>query len=145
MPNPIRRDLLKDWNVLVVDDEPDSLEVAARILKFYGAAVYTAANGREALDTLAAIQPRFIICDLSMPVMDGWELLFELQEKEASRGLPVVALTAHAMDGDPERGIAAGFHGYITKPLTASAFMPDLLALLRQIPAFATELAEEIV
>jgi len=140
MPTQIRRDILHNWQVLVVEDEPDSLEVAERILKHYGATVYTAANGKEALDVLRAVRPRFIISDLSMPVMDGWELLYRLKRDRPTLDIPVIALTAHAMMGDRERAIAAGFHNYLTKPLTPATFIKDLLRLLTDIPEFAAEL-----
>ncbi len=140
MPIEIRRDVLKDWNILVVEDELDSLEVAERILRFYGAIVHTAANGREGLETARKIHPKFIISDLSMPVMDGWEMLYELKQDRTTIAIPVIALTAHAMKGDRERAISAGFHNYLTKPLTPATFMRDLLALLDNIPEIALAL-----
>lgn len=140
--NPaIRRDILQNWRVLVVDDEPDSLDVAQRILCHYGAEVFTAVNGIEALAQVRYLHPNFIISDLSMPGLDGWGLLFELKQDRATMDIPVIALTAHAMNGDRNRGIAAGFHNYMTKPLTPSTFMSDLLILLLAIPEFELQLA----
>ncbi len=130
------RTLLQGWNVLVVDDEPDSLEVAVRILRFYSASVVTGINGREGIELAQKHRPRLIISDISMPVADGWELIFELKNNLATRDIPAIALTAHAMLGDRERAIAAGFHNYITKPLTASSFIQDLLRVLEGIPQF---------
>lgn len=139
MNTKIRRDILKDWDVLVLDDEPDSREVAERVLRFYGARVHTASNGNEGLEKLRSMHPppRFIISDLSMPFMDGWAFLFEVKQDRTMMDIPVIALTAHAMLGDRERGIAAGFHNYLTKPLTPSTFMSDLLRLLVDVPEFA--------
>ncbi len=142
MSSEIRRDLLKGWAVLVVDDELDSQEVASRILRHYGAYVHTAFNGKFGLELAARARPRFIISDLSMPVMDGWEMLKELKLNPATREIPVIALTAHAMVGDRERALSAGFHNYLTKPLTVKNFMSDLLQLLVDIPSFATELSK---
>src|SRR5262249_53482244 len=138
-----RRDILKDWDVLVVDDEPDSLEVATRVLRYYGAHVHTASSGKEGLEKVRAMHPpaRFVISDLSMPDMDGWAFLYELKQDRSTMDLPVIALTAHAMAGDRERGIEAGFHNYLTKPLTPATFMSDLLRLLVDVPEFAAELA----
>jgi CheY-like chemotaxis protein len=124
----IRQDILQGWDVLVIDDEPDSLEVASHILRFYQANVMTAST-------------RLIISDLSMPVMDGWELIFELKNDRTTSDIPVIALTAHAMIGDRTRAIGAGFHNYLTKPLTPSTFMRDLLGLLTEIPELRSELA----
>jgi CheY-like chemotaxis protein len=143
MTTPIRRDILQGWNVLVVDDEEDSLEVATRVLRYYGAKVFTAANGKQALDNIHAIRPRFILSDLSMPEMDGWGLLHELKKERDTMEIPVIALTAHAMVGDRQRAIAAGFHNYLTKPLTATTFMSDLLRILIDIPQMGDELSWE--
>lgn len=127
-------DLLNGWDIVVIDDEPDSLEVARYILDFYGAQVHTATNGKEGVHLVHTIKPRFVISDLSMPEMDGWEFLSALKSTVASKDVPVIALTAHAMKGDRERAIEAGFHNYLTKPLTATTFMDELLILLMDIP-----------
>jgi CheY-like chemotaxis protein len=136
----IRRDILTGWAVVVVDDEPDSLDVASRLLRFYGATVHTATNGEEGLAVIRKVHPRFVISDLSMPVLDGWGMLYELKLDRATLEIPAIALTAHAMLGDRERAITAGFHNYLSKPLTPSTFMRDLLRLLIDIPAFEAEL-----
>lgn len=133
-------DLLKDWDIVVIDDEPDSLEVARYILDFYGANVHTATNGRAGIELLETVKPHFVISDLSMPEMDGWEFLKNLKSTVDTREIPVVALTAHAMKGDRERAIAAGFHNYLTKPLTATTFMDELLSLLMDIPQLSEHL-----
>ena len=133
-------DLLQGWDIVVIDDEPDSLEVARFILDFYGANVYTATNGEEGVAVVNEVQPRFIICDLSMPVMDGWGFLQTIQADAHHRDIPIIALTAHAMKGDRNRAIAAGFHNYLTKPLTANTFIDQLLALLLDIPQLAEHL-----
>lgn len=137
----LRPDLLDGWDILIVDDEEDSLEVARFILDFYGANVYTASNGRDGLALARSIRPRFIISDLSMPEMDGWEMLYELQLDLTTRDIPTIALTAHAMIGDRERAIGAGFHNYLTKPLTAQTFIQQLLVLLMDIPVLSQELS----
>jgi CheY-like chemotaxis protein len=130
----IPNDLLKGWDIVVIDDEPDSLEVARYILDFYGANVHTATNGQEGIAMVEQVRPRFVISDLSMPYMDGWEFLTALKSAAHIQNVPVIALTAHAMRGDRERAIAAGFHNYLTKPLTANTFMDELLTLLLDIP-----------
>ncbi len=140
MSEQINYHVLKDWSVLVVDDDPMSLQVASLILKHYGAQVYTASNGQEGLEMAKRLHPRFIISDLSMPIMDGWTMIDQLKRDRATQTIPTIALTAHAMIGDRERAIAAGFHNYLSKPLTPSTFMKDLLRLLTDIPGLATEL-----
>jgi CheY-like chemotaxis protein len=136
----ISNHVLARCKVLVVDDDPPSLMVAMILLSNYGAKVITANNGQEALDLIASEPPTFVLSDLSMPVMSGWVLIEKLKQNSVTADLPVIALTSHAMTGDRERTIAAGFHNYLTKPLTPSTFMTDLLNVLAEIPALAAEL-----
>ncbi|MFN8420824.1 MAG: response regulator [Anaerolineae bacterium] len=140
-PNTIPRDLLKGWDVLIAEDEPDNLEVAERILKFYGANVLSATNGQQALELIKETKPKFIISDLSMPEMDGWALLHELKRERRTMDIPIIALTAHAMAGDRERAISAGFHNYLTKPLTPATFIRDLLNIITEIPELNLQIA----
>jgi CheY-like chemotaxis protein len=142
MSDQISKDVLKDWDVLVIDDDPMSLQVAAMLLKHHGARVHTATNGKEGLEAARTLHPRFIISDLSMPIMDGWSLVEELKLDRGLATIPAIALTAHAMIGDRERAINAGFHNYLTKPLTPATFMRDLLRLLTDIPGLSFELSK---
>jgi CheY-like chemotaxis protein len=134
-------ELLNGWLVLVVDDEPDSLTVATVLLELCGAQVITARDGQEGLELARRRNPNFIISDLSMPRMSGWQMLQELQFDRRTADIPVIALTAHAMDGDRNRAIGAGFHNYLTKPLQPEMFVSDLLRLLIEIPEFAVRLS----
>lgn len=138
------RDLLAEWKVLVIDDEPDSLDVATRVLRFFGATVMTAGNGQEGLDVLRNFQPKLIISDISMPVLDGWGVVYEIKNNRTLMDIPVIALTAHAMAGDRQRAIAAGFHNYLSKPLTPQTFVRDLIVLLVDLPQFK-EIAEKVL
>lgn len=133
----IQDNILEGWNVVVIDDEEDSLEVAEIILLEYGANVFTASDGQEGLEVIREAKPRFVISDLSMPVMDGWSLIHTMKQDRGLAEIPVIALTAHAMIGDRERAISAGFHNYLTKPLTVDTFMLDLVNLLIDIPVLA--------
>lgn len=136
----VSQDVLKNWRIVVVDDDPDSLDVATMILTFYGADVSTATNGREGLELIKTIRPRFVISDLSMPGMDGWGMIDLLKHDPATSEIPIIALTAHAMQGHRERAIASGFHNYLTKPLTPETFIHDLLTLLVDIPVLAIDI-----
>lgn len=133
--------LLEGWDIVVVDDEPDSLEVAEIILDAFGANVRTGTNGLEGLNLVRQARPRFVISDISMPVLDGWGFIHELKSDQSLAEIPAIALTAHAMIGDRERAISAGFHNYLTKPLTAETFIYDLLKLLMDIPELAEHLS----
>src|SRR5258706_15022974 len=132
----IQRDVLKDWDILLVEDEADSRDVAERILKFYGAKVHSATNGQSALEmlTVQSLRPKFIICDLSMPIMDGCAFVARLKRDRPTLDIPIIALTAHAMLGDREKAIAAGLHQHLTKTLSFQAIINQLLLLLAGIP-----------
>jgi CheY-like chemotaxis protein len=122
--------LFDSWDVLVVEDEQDSLEVASRMLKLAGANVFSASNGRDGVDLAKKIRPRFILSDLSMPGMDGWEMIEALKQNKSTMETPVIALTAHTMPGDRERAMAAGFHNHISKPLDPMKFIQQLANIL---------------
>ncbi len=129
---------VKSWTVLIVDDEHDNLGVAEKVLSFQGARVFTAFDGIEGLEKLQKITPTFILLDLSMPRMDGWEMVKKLREDAATRSLPIIALTAHAMDGDKQRVADAGFNGYITKPYRLATFVSDIKKCLELMPVTQT-------
>ncbi|MBL8164151.1 MAG: response regulator [Anaerolineae bacterium] len=126
--------VLQGWSVVVADDEEDSLIVATMLLEMAGADVRQARNGREALGLIRQSRPHFVLSDLSMPEMDGWLLMHELNTDRSTIDLPVIALTAHAMSGDRERAIEAGFTNYITKPLDPEKFLGQLVNLLVAVP-----------
>jgi CheY-like chemotaxis protein len=132
--NNISRDILAGWDVVVVDDDPNSLDIAQMLLKHHGARVHTATNGQEGLDILAQVQPRFVLTDISMPVLDGWGMIAALKANARTASIPIIALTAHAMVSDRQRAMAAGCHNYMSKPLTPLTFIGELLSLLVDIP-----------
>jgi CheY-like chemotaxis protein len=125
---------ISNWTVLVVDDEMDSIEVVTEVLQFYGATVHNASNGVHALELLQTVTPDLILSDLSMPQMDGWALLSNIRKNERLAEVPVIALTAHAMTGDAQRGMAAGFTAYLTKPVSVVSLIQDLI---ERVPALA--------
>lgn len=121
------------WAVLLVDDEPDNLEVVAETLEFRGAEVRTAANGVEALAVLEDFTPNLMLVDLSMPLMDGWELRAKLKNTPEIQDIPLLALSAHAMAGDKERAVGAGFDGYMTKPVNIPTLLDDIRTAAQEI------------
>lgn len=112
--------------VLIVEDEPDNLDVAQTVLEFNGAKVHTAGDGIQGLAILKEIKPSIILLDLSMPNMDGWEMIKHLRTNPDTKALPVIAVTAHAMAGDEERVAEAGFDGYIAKPFRFHTLMGEI-------------------
>lgn len=122
---------LSNWRILIVDDVYDNISIAEAILEFNGAFVEQAANGVEGLKMLETQTPNIILLDLSMPEMNGWEMHEELSKLPERDCITVIALTAHAMVGDRERVIEAGFDGYIAKPFSISTLINDIKAIIR--------------
>jgi len=118
-----------------VDDEPDNLMIPQEVLTFLGATVYTAENGEQGMELLATIKPTFILLDLSMPKLDGWEMIKRIRSSPETASITVIALTAHAMSGDKERVLEAGFNGYIAKPFWFEPFLEEINRCLSAISA----------
>jgi two-component system cell cycle response regulator DivK len=112
--------------VLVVEDEPHNRRIAAEILREEGFSVVEAADGEEALARLAGDRPDAVLLDLSLPRLDGYALARRIKADPRLRGIPVLALTAHALVGDEEKARAAGCDDYLAKPV-------DLDALVRAV------------
>jgi CheY-like chemotaxis protein len=120
-----------DWRVLIVDDDPDNVGVLELVLEFHNATTRVAASGQECLDILQAEEsPTLLLVDIQMPGMTGYELLERIRSNEAWRDLPVVAVTAHAMSGDADRIMRAGFDGYLSKPVDVASLVDDLRSIL---------------
>jgi CheY-like chemotaxis protein len=129
---------ISKWTVLIVDDEQDNLTIAEKVLSFGGAKVYTARNGLEGMKILEEVTPSFILLDLSMPEMNGWDMLKAIKSDLKTEQIPVIALTAHAMMGDRQKVMDAGFDGYIAKPFRLSTFTSEILRCFREL-AHASE------
>jgi PAS domain S-box-containing protein len=110
---------LRGLRILVVDDEPDSREVIAKVLALHGAIVSSAASGRDGLVELERERPHVLLSDVEMPDMDGYELLRRIRELPHSRGglTPAAALTGYAGPSDRLRALTAGFHVHVGKPV----------------------------
>jgi CheY-like chemotaxis protein len=109
--------------VLVVEDDPDSLELMTYLFHAFGHEAIGAGKGDEALALALSARPDLILCDLRLPGMDGFELLSRIKSDPHLQSIPVVAVTAYAMPGDRERVMSAGFQGYVTKPIDPQTFV----------------------
>jgi two-component system cell cycle response regulator DivK len=116
--------------VLLVEDRDVSRELARTLLEHSGYHVLEAASGAEAVSMAVESLPDLVLLDLQMPIKDGFQVLKELKSDQRSRTIPVVALTANAMQGDKERALRDGFTGYLTKPLSLSTIREELARLL---------------
>jgi two-component system sensor histidine kinase/response regulator len=105
--------------ILLAEDNPINQQLAVTLLEKQGHVVSAAGNGHEALAAIAAMQFDLVLMDVQMPDMGGFEAteFIRLQEQKSGRHLPIIGLTAHAMNGDRERCLAAGMDEYIAKPL----------------------------
>jgi CheY-like chemotaxis protein len=110
--------------ILVVEDNEDTREILLYRLRSMGSyEVLLASNGKEALEMAARSRPDLIIMDLKMPVMDGWDATKELRRTEWGKDLPVIALTAQAMERDEQKALDAGCSDYIAKPILDYAIL----------------------
>jgi CheY-like chemotaxis protein len=107
--------------ILIVEDSADNMKLFKAILSLHAHSITGLPDGEGLLETLNAVRPDLVLMDIQLPGKDGFTLLREVRAA-GWRALPVVALTAHAMAGDLERAIAAGFNGYITKPIDVRTF-----------------------
>src|SRR5436190_22686765 len=116
--------------VLIADDKESSREFVRTVLEHAGYVVAEAADGREALAKVREDPPDLVVLDLHMPGLDGFAVIEALRQDARYFSLPVVALTASAMQGDRERALAAGFVDYMTKPISVNVLRNRLLDLL---------------
>ncbi|HET6522787.1 MAG TPA: response regulator [Geminicoccaceae bacterium] len=116
--------------ILYVEDNDDNVFMLKPRLERRGFAVIVAADGESGLRLAGEERPDLILMDLSLPVMDGWEATRRLKEGGATRAIPVIALSAHAMSGDREKALAAGCDDYDTKPVDFRRLLEKIHALL---------------
>ncbi len=114
------------WDVVIADDEPDNVGVLELVLQFHGAQVRVASSGQECLALLEQRIPSVVLVDIQMPVMSGFELLERIRQRDIWRDLPVIAITAHVRQEDQEQIMAAGFDGYIGKPVNVVTLIDEI-------------------
>lgn len=122
-------------NLLLVEDHEEIWDFLSRRLRRKGYDVVVANDGRSGVDAVRANRPDLILMDVNLPVLDGYSAVRELRADEATREIPVIALTAHAMTGDREKAIAAGCTDYHPKPI-------DFSRLLEQIETALASMAD---
>jgi CheY-like chemotaxis protein len=118
--------------ILLVEDHPDNRVLARKLLERAGFRVVEAVDGRQALEQAAACKPDLVLLDMSLPEVDGWTVARTIRQSPDLRHLLIVALTAHAMDGDRERVLEAGCDEFLTKPIEIAKFIPTIRRLLEQ-------------
>lgn len=116
--------------ILLVEDNEMNRDMLSRRLERKGYDVVIAVDGREGLDMAHEHSPDLILMDMSLPVLDGWEATRQLKAAPATKEIPVIALTAHAMSGDRDKALEAGCDDYDTKPVELPRLLEKMSTLL---------------
>lgn len=123
--------------VLIAEDNTENLDMLRRRLERRGYAVFAAMDGQQAIDQTLALKPDIVLMDVSMPVLSGLEATRAIRQNPEVAHTPIVALTAHAMDGDRARCLEAGCDAYATKPVD----LPSLIATMERLVPGAAQVA----
>ena len=116
--------------ILLVEDNEMNRDMLSRRLVRNGYEVFLAIDGQQGADMALSERPDLILMDMSLPVIDGWEATRRIKANDATRQIPVIALTAHAMAGDREKAIEVGCEDYDTKPIELSRLLGKIAVLL---------------
>lgn len=116
--------------ILIVEDNEMNRDMLSRRLERQGYAVAIAVNGQEGLDMTLTYMPDLILLDMSLPLIDGWDVARRLKGSEQTKKIPIIALTAHAMAGDKAKALEAGCDDYDTKPVELPRLLEKMQTLL---------------
>ena len=119
--------------ILLVEDNDMNRDMLSRRLIRSGYEVSLAVDGQQGADMALSEQPDLILMDMSLPVIDGWEATRRIRANDATRRIPVIALTAHAMAGDREKAMEVGCEDYDTKPVEMSRLLGKIAVLLKPL------------
>src|SRR4026207_2393760 len=119
--------------VLLVEDNEDNRIVYSTILKHFGYKVTEALNGEEGISKARSEHPDLILMDISIPIIDGWEATQVLKHDPQTRGIPIIALTAHALASDREKAMEVGCDGYLAKPCEPRAVVAEVQRFLGKV------------
>ena len=120
--------------ILLVEDNEMNRDMLSRRLERRGYEVVIAVDGAEGVDKARTEAPALILMDMSLPVVDGWDATRRIKAAPATRAIPVIALTAHAMSGDREKAVEAGCDDFDTKPVDLARLLGKIEALLARKP-----------
>lgn len=116
--------------VLLVEDNEMNRDMLSRRLIRNGFEVVMAVNGQEGIDMAGSESPDLILMDMSLPILDGWDATRQLKSDPSTAAIPIIALTAHAMQADKERALAAGCDDFDTKPIELPRLLEKMKALI---------------
>ncbi len=121
--------------ILLVEDNEMNRDMLSRRLTRKGFEVVMAVDGRQGVDMASSESPDLILLDMSLPVLDGWSAARELKLDDGTKGIPIIALTAHAMAGDRDKALEAGCDEYDTKPIEMPRLLEKMNTLLESSPS----------
>jgi two-component system, cell cycle response regulator DivK len=116
--------------LLLVEDNEDNRTIYSTLLRHLGYEVIEAQNGVQAIELARSERPDLILMDISIPEMDGWEATRILRGDPVTKDVPIVALTAHALEDDRERAAEVGFSSYLAKPIEPRAVLAEVRRLI---------------
>ena len=112
--------------IVVIEDNPANLELMMYLLSALGHQPTSAVDGSDGLERVRAVLPDLVLCDVQLPRVDGFEVARRMKGDPRLAAIPLIAVTAFAMPGDRERALAAGFNGYISKPIMPEQFLGQI-------------------
>lgn len=116
--------------ILVIEDNGTNRALMVYLLKAFGYTTLEAVDGEAGVERARRERPELIVCDVHLPTLDGYGVVQELKNDQATRDIPIVAVTVLAMSGDHDRLLAAGFDGYISKPIAPATFAQEVANFL---------------
>src|SRR5258707_6249377 len=116
--------------ILIIEDNVTNMELMVYLLTAFGYEIETSRDGKQGLEKALRWSPDLIICDLEMPEMNGYEVALRLRATMGAKNIPLIAVTAYAMVGDRDKVLAAGFDGYLPKPIYPDAFVTQIESFL---------------
>ena len=117
--------------ILLVEDNELNRDMLSRRLQRKGYTVITADDGQKAIDCAQAELPDLILMDMSLPIIDGWEASKQLKSNPKTKGIPIIALTAHAMVGDREKALESGCDDYDVKPIDFARLLDKIQKIIK--------------
>ena len=118
--------------ILIAEDNPVNRELIRELLELEGYKVLEVENGEDAFNRVIASPPDLVLADIQMPVLDGFGFVSRVRHHKQVHSLPVIALTAYAMEGDREKALARGFNGYVTKPVERKVLLAEIRRCLSE-------------
>ena len=116
--------------ILYVEDNEDNVFMLSRRLARHGYEVIVARDGQQGVEMARSESPALILMDLSLPVLDGWQATRDLKSMEDTRAIPIIALSAHALEGERKKALDAGCDEFETKPVELPRLLEKMKALL---------------